>query len=608
MPKEIKILGSELANQIAAGEVVENPAAVVKELVENSIDSGARNIQIDLEEGGRSLIKIQDDGEGIDKDNLMRSVERHATSKIASFTDLSAVTSMGFRGEALASIASVSRLRISSRPKDQDIAWVLSVDGDSSEKPVLKPATHACKQGTTVEVWDLFFRVPARQKFLASSQTELRRVRDVVKKLVLAHDKVGFCVQHGGKKLLSVPAVADDVSADDRLSTVLGAEFVGHSLRLEAQTPWGSLRGWCAKPMFSRAQADMQFIFINQRPIKDRQLSYAVKTAYHDVLMPGRLPAFCIHLTMDTALVDVNVHPSKDQVRFQDIAAITRAIRYAIKQLLTTKNEPTQFILRPKRDDVEAADNVESAPLPLVASTVVSSVHEDASVAVLSPPVQAPVLKPVAKSIQPMHTAVAPQDMLSKPSLDLGFALAQLHGVYILAQTTQGMVVIDMHAAHERILYEALKTQYQELGIASQAVLVPVACRLTSEAIDYVQEHDLLFKQLGFGFVVESGVLRITHVPAVLHKACVEHLFEAIVAECMTHHTSQHITQALHGLLATMACHNAVRANRMLSMAEMNALLRQIEQTAHSDYCNHGRPTWFLWTMDKIDGLFHRGQ
>ncbi len=608
MAKDIKKLGAELANQIAAGEVVENPAAVVKELVENSIDAGATDIQITLEEGGRALIKIQDNGEGIDKDNLARAIERHATSKIASFADLTAVCSMGFRGEALASIASVSRLRISSRPANQDLAWVLSVDGDSSEAPVLKPAGQS-QPGTVVEVWDLFFRVPARQKFLSSASSELRRVREVVKKLILAHEGVGFAVYHAGKKLFSVAPVSDLVTVNERLASLLGDEFVGHSLRLQTDTPWGSLAGWCAKPLFSRAQADMQFLFINNRPIKDRHLSYAIKSAYQDVLLPGRLPAFCLYLTMDPTLVDVNVHPSKDQVRFQDSAIITRSVKYAIKQLLASESSATEFVLYPNKSAREVGETpvvgVSAINKPYSPASAVRKVlaSEQETVAVLTPPVVTPAL-----AVPQQKEVSKPQDMLAPNTLDLGFALAQLHGVYILAQTTQGMVIIDMHAAHERILYESLKAQYQDIGIASQAVLVPVKCHISSEAMEYALAHDLLLAQLGFSVTVQEGDLHVTQVPAILHKANVQHLFEAVLNECITYQSAEHITQAVYGILATMACHNAVRANRMLSLGEMNALLRQIEKTSHSDYCNHGRPTWFLWTMDKIDGLFRRGQ
>ncbi len=625
MTAHIKKLTAELANQIAAGEVVENPASVVKELVENSIDAGATDLQITLEDGGKTLIRVQDNGSGIDKDNLAKAIERHATSKIASFSDLCSVRSMGFRGEALASIASVSRLRMTSKTMDADIGWVLAVDGESSTAPLLTPCTQPISVGTVVEVWDLFFRVPARQKFLGSVQSELRRVREVLKRLALAHPAVGFTLMHAQKKLFTVRAADSIMASQERLKVLLGRDFVEHSIVMDTKLPWGSMLGWCAKPLFSRAQADMQFFFINHRPIKDRHLGFSLKRAYQDVMIHGRMPAFCLYLFMDAELVDVNVHPSKDQVRFQDVDAITRPVRLAVMNLLRTANAVTEV---PVAATVAAyAGEHEFAAELATASTIVPDAStEPMSAAIVDTetmPITAPVLDNNMADLQVAQVsskqAITPSFLhqpsqaeissVSKPELDLGFALGQLHGIYVLAQSIQGLIVVDMHAAHERILYEELKQAYHQQGVPSQKLLVPLEYRCNNEVFDYIAEHDLLLNQLGFSVkMVLPDIVNITHVPSLLITKNVLQLFDAVLHECMVYNDSDQIQQALHSVLATMACHSALRANRILTQAEMNALLRKIEHTASSDYCNHGRPTWFVWSLEKIDKLFRRGE
>lgn len=627
---KIAKLPIELANQIAAGEVIENPAAAVKELVENSIDAGADTISIDLEEGGRSSIRVQDNGTGMDKENLLLAVERHATSKIASFRDLTLVRSMGFRGEALASIASVSRFRMSSRLSGEDVAWQVAVDGDESATPRLQPVQKPMPVGTVAEVRDLFFRVPARQKFLGSAQSELRKVREVIKKLILAHPTVCLTLSHGGKKILAADAALDTAQSISRVEVVLGAGFAVDALAVSTTCAWGRITGWCAKPLFNRSQGDMQFFILNNRPVKDKHLSFALKRAYSDVMPPGRFPAYCLYLFIDPECVDVNVHPSKEQVRFQDVDSITRVLKQAVTQCLRYANSPTECAGplggdRPlfAYNDPKSAPPVQSDPLFTPPQEPIS--QYEAENLVTNQPLQplstthfsdmsaAFVPKPSFSKQADMVVAGEEVALLSKTdaenTLDLGYALGQLHYIYILAQSKQGLIIVDMHAAHERILYEDLKKAYQEQGVVSQALLVAQVFSVNTEMQSYIAEHDLLFQQLGFSFEIRGqSVEKITHIPGMLQNRDMPALVETLASELMRYQVSDASSDALHAVLATMACHSALRANRSLSLPEMNALLRQIERTPSSDYCNHGRPTWFVWSLGKIDKMFHRGE
>ena len=667
MTNDIKQLSAEVANQIAAGEVVEGPSSVIKELVENSVDAGADQVIIEVESAGKTKIVVSDNGIGVAKAQLPQLLRRHCTSKLTEIADLNHIISMGFRGEALASIASVSRMRVRTRVEGDDHGWQLFCEGDSSEVIDIKPYEQPMPVGTVMEVRDLFFRVPARQKnFLESDQSAMRNIKAVVKKMILAHPKVTITLKTPEKTLLHAEACQEITQRLDRLSVVFGKDFAQAAIFINEKLPWGQLIGWCAQPFFNRRYTDMQALLINSRPIRDKKLAFAVKRAYQDVMLPGRHPAFCLYLEMDPELVDVNVHPSKEKVRFARLEDITRGLKYTIEQSLRGR-------MHINKDQVDLADRIggiQTSPVagtmqsttPLVTSSVAtadnglqmaSSVTENESneqpesgsaAPVFSAPVSAqdlghrahPEMKPAALAIpcedivqvaEP-HVPVTKRfdvkdvgllqnDVATQPShadanadvYSLGFALGQLHGLYVLAQNKDGLVIIDMHAAHERILYEQLKSSYAAQGVATQALLVPYRCQLTVEAQDIVNQYGVLLLQMGLELTVtESGEVMLHAIPAVLAKQNLDGLVQDVIQELAEYQTSDHMQSALHEIFASMACHGAIRANRVLSIAEMNALLRQIEKTASSDYCNHGRPTWFVWDMARIDAVFRRGQ
>ena len=649
MTRKIHLLSSEVSNQIAAGEVIENPASVIKELTENSVDAGATTIVIRVERAGKTFIQVEDNGIGVSKEDLALMIKRHATSKIRAIKDLDHVASMGFRGEALASIASVSRLRIHSTTTGQAHAWSLHCEGDSSDHVDILACPTPMQTGTRVEVRDLFFRVPARQKFLASDQSELRKIKDVFKKMVLAHPDVAFTLYSEDRMLLSVDAVATVAEADKRCATVFGKEFMHGAIYIDQSLPWGRLQGWCARPSFNRRYPDMQSFLVNHRPVRDKQLSFSLKRAYSDVMLPGRHSAFCLYLTVNHELVDVNVHPNKEQVRFSAIDDIARSLKYAVSQALASSSHAPE-------DCQDLAQRVEMEPLPSPAlertpintKSLGTSVH--AQSVELSSAKQPSLMRPRSPSddvVSPIasmssltaaaqtHTtsqdqlgllsAAAPvssftsdvrqresvtvEDSVSDESAPfLGYALGQLHGVYVLAQSPQGLVVVDMHAAHERILYERLKAAYAQQGVVTQKLLVPYQCSSDECPVEIVEEYGLLLLQMGLELVRRDGRVFLDSIPALLSKHDLGRLVQDVVAEFSRYRESGHIQDALHHIFASMACHGAIRANRTLTTQEMNALLRDIEKTANSDYCNHGRPTWFVWHLDKIDGVFRRGQ
>lgn len=673
----IQTLRAEVANQIAAGEVIENPASVIKELVENSVDAGATQITISVEQAGKSYISVEDNGSGVDKAQLKQMIVRHATSKIRLITDLDTVSSMGFRGEALASIASVSRLRIHSHVLNQDHAWSLHCEGDSSEQVSLQPFTQPMAVGSRIEVRDLFFRVPARQKFLSSDHSELRKIKDVIKKMILAHPVVGFSLHSESRLLLSVDPVSDVLASGDRCATVFGKDFMQDAMTVNQALPWGTLQGWCARPSFNRRYADMQSFLVNHRPIKDKQLSFAIKRAYADVMLPGRHAAFCLYLQMNPELVDVNVHPNKEQVRFSKGEEITRSLKYAVSQLIANvshapqdrtplnhrveterrwspissplsvqnsvqqpdgqftsvfsqTNQPVlgsddalQPISPSRHESLSGfsdggSDNLSStapstgASLPdhhVLNTEPVLSTSQSLSVTNYPdrPDVQQPENVENNHSLQPESSQFSGNKQ-EETRLSLGYALGQLHGVYVLSQSPQGLVVVDMHAAHERVLYERLKAAYVDQGVAVQKLLVPYRCTPEECPVDVVSEFGVVLQQMGMELVVREQAVFLESIPAMLSKQSLGRLVQDVVAELVRHQQSDHIQSALHHIFATMACHGAIRANRALTLQEMNALLRDIEKTNNSDYCNHGRPTWFVWSLDKLDAVFKRGQ
>ena len=591
---KIQQLPDTLINQIAAGEVVERPASVVKELVENALDAGARRIEIDLEEGGIRLIRIRDDGGGIAADELPLALARHATSKITSLDDLEAVATLGFRGEALPSIASVSRFTLSSRRSGSGHGAALQVDGGRSGEVV--PKAHPA--GTTVEVRDLFFNVPARRKFLRAERTELGHIEEWLRSLALARPDVELRVSHNGKPSRRWKGEGDLLS-QVRLHEALGEEFAKQSLRIDHAGAGLRLHGWIAQPAYNRASADQQYLYVNGRSVRDRSIAHAVKQAYADVLFHGRQPAYVLFLELDPRGVDVNVHPAKHEVRFRD----ARLVHDFVYRTLHAALAETRAGM--------AADELPVAhgPLPgqaaatwMPQSNLALRVDEQrlAYGALYSAPASSlPAAMPGA------NDAEAPP---------LGYAIAQLHGVYILAENADGLIVVDMHAAHERIGYEKLKAAHDGEGLRTQPLLVPMAVAVSEREAEIAERETSTLAQLGLE-VTRSGPqsLVLRSVPALLANGEVEALLRDVLADLREHgETSSlgavRIAAARDELLATMACHGAVRANRRLSIPEMNALLREMEATERSGQCNHGRPTWARFTLPEIDRWFLRGR
>ncbi|MEZ5560143.1 MAG: DNA mismatch repair endonuclease MutL [Pseudomonadales bacterium] len=600
MIPRIHELGSYVSNQIAAGEVVERPASLVKELLENSLDAGARSIEVVTEQGGVKRVLVRDDGCGIHADDLRLAVSRHATSKIRDAEDLLGIASLGFRGEALASMASVARLRITSRPAAAESAFSLVVEG--GEELAFGPAAHP--PGSTVEIQDLFYNTPARRKFLKTERTEQAQIDQVVRRLSLAHFDVGFELRHGaGKATLRLPAGRPE----GRLSRVLSEEFVSRSVTLDETREPLRLRGWVALPTLSRSQPDQQYFFVNGRVVRDKLVAHAIRQAYRDVLFHGRHPVFVLYLEVPPEAVDVNVHPTKHEVRFRDARAVHDFIFGTLNRAL-----------RAVRPDSVAPPRLPQAGRPAAGSPP-GAAH---------PPGAAPVTYQArldwareAEQARPgsFAQAVAEARAAAPPALQpvpdasdvppLGYALGQLHGVYILAQNADGLVVVDMHAAHERITYERLKAQLGRHAMATQQLLVPLVLDVSEPEAELVETLARELAELGLA-VDRSGLQSVTvrAVPALLATGNVAQLLRDVLADCLEYGSSERVHDRRDELLATMACHGSVRANRVLTLAEMNALLRDMEATENAGQCNHGRPTFFVQTMDDFDLRFLRGQ
>lgn len=598
----IRQLPDTLINQIAAGEVVERPASVVKELVENALDAGARRIDIDLEEGGVRLIRIRDDGGGIPAEDLPLAVSRHATSKIASLDDLEGVATLGFRGEALPSIASVSRFVLASRHNGSSQGAALEIDG--GRMGGITPKPHP--QGTTVEVRDLFFNVPARRKFLKAERTELGHIEDWLRQLALARPDVELRVSHNGKPSRRWKGEGDLLS-DVRLHEALGEEFANHALRIDHGAAGLRLHGWIAQPVYNRASADQQYLYVNGRAVRDRSVAHAVKQAYADVLFHGRQPAYVLFLELDPRRVDVNVHPAKHEVRFRDARLIH------------------DFVYRTLNDAL-AETRAGSAPLPS-SSAGSEQAHAEITYRWNAAAPQSPLgLQQVAEvragyaalygggspqaPITPTGVSAATLPVSSDATMPpLGYAIAQLHGIYILAENADGLIVVDMHAAHERIGYEKLKCAHDGEGLRTQPLLVPLTVAVSEREADVAERETETLAALGFELTrsgPQSLVLR--SVPALLAHGDVEALLRDVLADLREHGESRRVGAARDELLATMACHGAVRANRRLTLPEMNALLREMEVTERSGQCNHGRPTWARFSLAEIDRWFLRGR
>jgi DNA mismatch repair protein MutL len=654
--KRIHLLSPRLANQIAAGEVVERPANIIKELVENSLDADSTRIEIDVEHGGIKLLRIRDDGHGIPKDDLPLALSRHATSKISTLDDLEAVRSLGFRGEALASISSVSRLTMTSAtaPREGEPegesgqAWQVEVEGREMAASI-KPAAHP--KGTTLEVRDLFFNTPARRKFLRTEKTEFNHVDEYFKRLALSRYDVAFSLRHNQKVIHSLRPATRGIDKEKRVAALLGPKFIDAALHIDSEAAGLGLTGWVGLPTFSRSQADMQYFFVNGRIVRDRLVAHAIKQAYRDVLYHGRQPAFVLYLTVDPALVDVNVHPTKHEVRFRDGRLVHDYLFRTLHKALADvrpdhQSAPTSLqgsgVL--KEDDVSGITRpalMANSQQP-VTGIQAGEFSEQTRMSLL--PGRNPMMQSLGQSpagvqehlnayqalSQPLNVASAntvteeridpetgeittvtiasnlPQESDVPP---LGFAIAQLHGIYILSENAHGLVVVDMHAAHERITYERLKIAVDHQNVQSQPLLVPITISVSEGEADAAEQHADEFAR--FGVLLQRAApesIMIRQIPVIFQQAEVERLVTDMLADLMQHGSSDRIQAHRNEILGTMACHGSVRANRKLTVPEMNGLLRDMEDTERSGQCNHGRPTWTQMSMSDLDKLFLRGR
>jgi len=581
----IHVLAEELISQIAAGEVIERPASVVKELVENALDAGARRIDVELDHGGSTMIRVRDDGCGIAPHELAVALARHATSKIASLADLQSIRSLGFRGEALPSIAAVSRLRLTSRAADQQHGW--AVDARSTPAPAAAPAAHPL--GSSVEVRNLFFNVPARRKFLRAERTEFQHILRMLERLALSRFDVAFTLAHNGKRVWSLAPAATPAERLLRVARVCGDEFAEHLAEMEHATESLRLGGWLGLPTFSRGQSDLQFWFLNGRLVRDKLLASAARLAYQDVMFHGRHPAYLLYLDLDPAMVDVNAHPQKLEVRFREPRRIHDFVFRTLEQALAATRPREQSMGSGGADWLRGAAAEAAAARPQQAGLYLAAAQPAAAQAVREEAASAP---PRAADSQ------AP----------LGEAIALLHGAYILAQSAQGIVLVDMHAAHERILYERLKKLLAG-QTARQQLLVPEVIRVSPAHADAAAAHAEEFAALGFELTrMAPGELALRAIPCLLAGEDASDLVRGVLADLADQGRSRRVEEAVNRRLATMACHAAVRAQRHLSVAEMNALLREMERTDRADQCNHGRPTWVRLSLADLDRLFLRGR
>ncbi|WP_198244648.1 DNA mismatch repair endonuclease MutL [methane-oxidizing endosymbiont of Gigantopelta aegis] len=600
-------LPTQLVNQIAAGEVVERPASVVKELVENCFDAGATQIDIEIEQGGVRLMRIRDNGCGIDKDDLPLALSRHATSKISSLQDLEKINSMGFRGEALPSISSVSRLVLISRTANAECAWKVSADGTETD---FDPQPDPHPLGTTVEVRDLFYNTPARRKFLKTEKTEFSHIENLIKKMALSHFDVGFRLLHNQREVLNFKPAKSEAMQAQRIAAVYGSAFIENAVSIDVSASGLLLQGWVGRPTFSRSQADMQYFYVNGRLVRDKLISHAVRQAYQDVLYHGRHPVFVLYLTLDPQLVDVNAHPAKLEVRFREGRLVHDFLFSALHRSLA-EQRPGQVADSP----IIHETTVESASLKRDDGGVKSSKAYQSFSEV---PQQSALPLTVAEEIQ-AYAKLYPQETntvaLPRGGADnktippLGFALAHIHQIYILSETENGIILVDAHAAHERILYEKLKRQYHQGSVPMQPLLLPLKIQVSQSEADWVEQQQDFFASLGFSLTrsgPEAVVLR--SVPALLGKADVELLIKDLLADLAEFGLSERVLEKSNEILATMACHGAVRARRKLTLEEMNALLREMEKTERIGQCNHGRPTWVELSHSDLDKFFMRGQ
>ncbi len=623
----IRLLPDLLINQIAAGEVIERPASALKELLENSLDAGATDIVVQLEGGGIKLLRVRDNGKGIAKDDLPLALMRHATSKIASLDDLQCVASMGFRGEALASMAAVAQLALTSCTAADEHGWkVEAIDGHLSQPA---PASHA--QGTTVELRELYFNTPARRKFLKSESTEFAHCEEAFKRIALSRPDVAFSLQHNGKTSWQLPASplpnplppagegTNEKCHLERIAAILGEEFGHAAVAVEHRAANLSLQGFAALPAYSRGSRDAQYFFVNGRFVRDKVASHALRQAYQDILHHQRHPAFVLFLDLPPQQVDVNVHPAKSEVRFRESQGVHQFIFHTLQEALavpTSKGDETNSSF-PRRRESSVADDMDgrtlnprfqqqNMPLGAAQQQATYRLWEAQTVSNVGWVERSDTHQPSSQADDGYRSA---QPILQQTEHPLGFAIGQLSGIYILAQNAHGLVVVDMHAAHERIVYERLKAALDEQQIAAQPLLIPVSFYAEPLDVATVETEQGALKMLGFDIAPLSPTqLVVRAMPALLRQAEAETVAQEVLHELREFGASRALTERRNELLATMACHGAVRANRILSVTEMNALLREMEQTERSGQCNHGRPTWFQLSMGELDKMFMRGK
>lgn len=598
--KAIRCLPPQLVNQIAAGEVVERPASVLKELLENALDAEATKICVELARGGSETIRVTDNGHGIPKEEIKLALERHATSKVSTLEDLEQITTLGFRGEALPSIASVSRFSLTSNHHQEGNAgWSVALEGGQFIDD-MSPSRHG--RGTTAEVKNLFFNMPARKKFLRTERTELQHCEAILRKTALSCFELSLTARHNQRNLLELNPANTEQERVNRLGQVCGRQFSEQSIYLENEIQELRITGWISLPTFSRSQADLQYFYVNGRAIRDKVISHAIKQAYQDVLYHGRFPAFVLFLEMNPAQIDVNAHPMKHEVRFRQASLVHDFIRHTVTKAIA---ETMPKAAQQRREVVNDYTQVARTKGALRASDY-AAFMQDGDVRAREGEQSYQTALPDSTLPAGMPEATA-QTMEKSPLL--GYAVAQLHGIYILAQNESGLIIVDMHAAHERIVYEQLKALYQQGELARQSLLVPLAIEVSQQDATLAEQYQDLFS--GFGFEIErfsDTSIVVREIPVLLQQENVEELVRDVLADLNTFGSSARLTQTGNELLSTMACHGSVRAHRKLTIDEMNALLREMETTDRSAQCNHGRPTWVQLSIEQLDKLFKRGQ
>lgn len=593
----IKHLPPQLINQIAAGEVIERPASAVKELVENSLDAGATQILVEIEEGGSRLIRVSDNGSGIEKSDLDLALSRHATSKISSLLDLESVLSFGFRGEALPSMSSVSRLTLTSRQASDNAGWCVKADGTESE---LDPIPTAHVVGTSVELRDLFYNTPARRKFLKTDKTEFGHIETALKRMALSRFDVGFCLKHNQRQVMDLKPALTNEEKDQRVGLLCGDGFAHESVEIDVVNGDLGLQGWVGLPTYSRSQADMQFFYVNGRLIRDKLVNHAIRLAYQDVLFHGRHPVYVLYLSIDPTLVDVNAHPAKLEVRFRESKAVHDFVYRRVKQILT---------------DVRPSDHYAAKTLEVDSSNALSGYND-----MQQRHIPMSIAEPMTDYVK-SPSYVAAKIPLGSTSFDrvveqpdgapppMGYAIAHLHNTYILAESERGLVLVDTHAAHERIVYEKMKKQYDAGDMPSQPLLIPQKIQLTDEESLVFEQYQTMLDGLGLDLSLSGpNTLLVRAIPVLLALDDAETLVRNLIQDLAQTGETKSIQDACYTVLGNMACHGSIRANRRLTEMEMNALLRDIEQTENSGQCNHGRPTWVLLDVKQLDSLFLRGQ